>query len=645
MADLSKEEKITLVKSRLSTLELDLSEEQLDFILHPINEACYLKACPGSGKTEVVGIKAAYEISKWKEKFAGIAILSFTKNAAKEISHRIQKHGGTNSTKHPHFVGTIDSWLHGYILQPFGSKIYGYNGKEGDKSYAVIESAKTTGFLQNKDYHIKYEVDKKDKNGKIVYKKDGKSEKKIVPINATEFFLSPEDQPTHNLNSQSFAKSIDYADLKRIKKSFNKDGFCTYQDAEHLCYKVLNSNPQKLKSLAKRFPIVFIDECQDLSQNQLRTFHLLIKSGVKVFLIGDLNQGIYEFRRVDISKIICFINYDKFLRKELSENFRSNQKIVNVAMNLEEYNTNKKSNLIKGNEKELLEKSCILWEYNKNEFYLLPQRFIDKINDCNKVLEKKKASIQINRSTILARAYTTLAGFKNQPNSNLNKIELFANSLACWANSPRTGNDLQNALQQLGKSICLLAYNGKGNHQSQYCPEYYTPVEWRYQLWDLIEKAITYSTGLYPFDSQIWKNWVKKLKIFLEEYWKNFRSPENAWPSVKSKINSPDKKGDVLIAKSFNIINNSNSDKIRMTTFHDVKGETLDAVMVVSSPNKLSKGGHYEHWLTEEESLKEYVRFAYVASSRPKHLLIWAIPKKENNSFVDKIKELGFESE
>lgn len=61
MLNLSIEEKVALVKTRLNTLDRNLSEEQLDFILHPIDKACFLKACPGSGKTEVVGIKAAYE--------------------------------------------------------------------------------------------------------------------------------------------------------------------------------------------------------------------------------------------------------------------------------------------------------------------------------------------------------------------------------------------------------------------------------------------------------------------------------------------------------------------------------------------------------------------------------------------------------
>ncbi len=65
MSELTRENKFKLVNQRINSLDRNLSEEQLDFILHTSNQDCYLKACPGSGKTEVVGIKAAYEICTW----------------------------------------------------------------------------------------------------------------------------------------------------------------------------------------------------------------------------------------------------------------------------------------------------------------------------------------------------------------------------------------------------------------------------------------------------------------------------------------------------------------------------------------------------------------------------------------------------
>ena len=41
--------------------------EQLPSVTSMMTENTYLKACAGSGKTEVVGLKAAYEIKQWNK--------------------------------------------------------------------------------------------------------------------------------------------------------------------------------------------------------------------------------------------------------------------------------------------------------------------------------------------------------------------------------------------------------------------------------------------------------------------------------------------------------------------------------------------------------------------------------------------------
>ena len=655
MPELSHEEKYDLVKLRLKSLDRSLSEEQLDFILHPISQPCYLKACPGSGKTEVVGIKSAYEIAEWKERFVGIAVLSFTKNASKEIADRVKKYGGANAVQHPHFIGTIDSWLHGYILHPHSHSICNFDGisydsqsgnrTKGDKSFMVLDNSTDAAFLNNQNYHLKYKVEIKDSKGNILTYPDGNPKLKDVPFYVTEYFLSHEDKPLSNIIRGEIPSKLKEQDLIAQKNKFYKDGFCTYQDAEYLCLKLLKENQGLLKLLAKRFPNIIIDECQDLSQNQLRIFHLLIENGTKILLVGDINQAIYEFRRVDTNKLSAFINHHKFATNKLTLNYRSNQRIVNVCVGLEKYNTGIEAQKLRGNEKELLSKSCIIWEYNPSELSLLPQKFIDFIISQNINIAEFKQKIAISKCAILSRGHSTLSAFRSSPKEKLDKIEMFTTGLSCWANNPRTGKDMQNALQLFGKSVCLLAYNGNGKNQHHYCPDEYSAMEWRNQLSDLIEQVSNASNNVYPFAGLTWKHWTSKLKIFFEKYWTNFRSPINNWDSVKAKIISPSGLANKQVTDTIKVNQNSYSEKVRMTTFHDVKGETLEAVLIVSAKDKKSKGGHFEHWLSEQPDEKEFVRFAYVASSRPKHLLIWAIPKIANNQFIEKIKDLGFETE
>ena len=98
-----------------------LTLQQLEFITHDISTPCYLEACPGSGKTEVVGIKAGYEIKVWNDQFKGLAILSFTKNASDEINKRVIKYAGNKGDKHPHFIGTFDSVTRKQMCSDFGN--------------------------------------------------------------------------------------------------------------------------------------------------------------------------------------------------------------------------------------------------------------------------------------------------------------------------------------------------------------------------------------------------------------------------------------------------------------------------------------------------------------------------------------------
>ncbi len=256
MPDLSFQQKFDAVKSRLTTFDRNLSEEQLDFILHPIKQACYLKACPGSGKTEVVGIRAAFEIAGWEEKFSGIAVLSFTKNAAKEIADRVKRFGGTNALQHPHFIGTIDLWLHGYILHPFAHLVTGYRGKNSDNGYRLVDNEEHYEYLTPFQTIFSY------------------NPFKVAWVNDYYFECST---PV-NIQSQSRyldLTTISLPDKKNLenKVKFLKAGLTTYSDAEFLCYCLLRDYETILERFVKRFPIIIIDECQDLSNNQLEVLN------------------------------------------------------------------------------------------------------------------------------------------------------------------------------------------------------------------------------------------------------------------------------------------------------------------------------------------------------------------------------------
>ncbi|MCJ8346559.1 UvrD-helicase domain-containing protein, partial [bacterium] len=82
--------------SLLSCRIEEKSIEQLDYIMSSIEKNIYLSACPGSGKTETLALKCAYEFIRWNS-VGGIAVLTFTSCAASVISDRVSQFTGKSN--------------------------------------------------------------------------------------------------------------------------------------------------------------------------------------------------------------------------------------------------------------------------------------------------------------------------------------------------------------------------------------------------------------------------------------------------------------------------------------------------------------------------------------------------------------------
>ena len=86
------------------------------------------------------------------------------------------------------------------------------------------------------------------------------------------------------------------------------------------------------------------------------------------------------------------------------------------------------------------------------------------------------------------------------------------------------------------------------------------------------------------------------------------------------------------------LIDNGNKSKIKIDTIHATKGGSYDAVMVISTRDARGQGGYWENWIDDGD---EITRYGYVACTRPKYLLCWAIPKL-NKAQKMKLENRGF---
>ncbi len=127
-----------------------------------------------------------------------------------------------------------------------------------------------------------------------------------------------------------------YGDKKRENNRLD------YADLEHLCIKLFldeNGEPTRIaREVAQRFDEVMIDEYQDINEVQDALFRAI---GLKsVFMVGDVKQSIYGFRRampeIFLKKREAYPKYDRNLDRypaylTLDRNFRSRKEVTGAV--------------------------------------------------------------------------------------------------------------------------------------------------------------------------------------------------------------------------------------------------------------------------------------------------------------------------
>jgi len=593
-------------KCRLASMTV----QQMTYVLHPIATESYLKACPGSGKTESVAVRAAYLFGAMQWTATGIAFLTFTNNAADVIRERVARSGWASSA-YPHFIGTFDSWLHGYLLNPFGHQTTGFAGKSHDRSVSIIESGSSAGFL-----HAYKTAQPLPACGHVF---------------AHEYYYDPDDSLVFASGERSLdaarakmvwtAKQLD--ELKQIKEAFWKAGFSTYADVETICLRLLRKFPKLAGLVAKRFPFIIVDECQDLGPGQLALLDELRKAGVKLHFVGDRHQAIYSFRKVDAAQVIEFAAQRKFVELPLTENLRSVQPIVSFCGKLVPQGA------ITGRPIDGKVPACVYLTYEKPEdIGALVARFDALLQQ--RELDPAQAVVLARGSTMLARLDPSYA---DEP---LNRTHEFARSLYLW--KAALFEFRNEALQLAGSVIANVFFPQESTKtQSHHQPlSFVSAAAWRLSLARVLGLCVA-DPALVNFD-QTWSKWAALAKHNLPAIVHSVCPVCDA--AIVPSFSAPQGLTQTFVSASFTLPADAET-KLKCSTIHKVKGQTMDAVLVVSSPDARSKGGHWSQWLDPLLEDGEYARFAYVASSRPRYLLAWAIRTPKKKAEIAGISSLG----
>lgn len=255
-------------------MHLDLDDERKHFL--KCNTSIDVAACPGSGKTTLVVAKLAMLARKWPYRTKGICVLSHTNVAQEEIETRLANvPNGSSLLSYPHFIGTIHAFANRFLALP-------YLRSQG--CIDIVINDNLTNELRQKKIVPYWRTIIDNRLGKY---------NSLSDVRICDALLN------YQPNTRQFEQLPQKAkeEIKRVLELSKSLGYFCYDEMFVWARALLEKEQQFCGWLSERFPIVIIDEVQDTNQEQgdlLRRIFPLSSSTI-IQRVGDENQAIYNY--------------------------------------------------------------------------------------------------------------------------------------------------------------------------------------------------------------------------------------------------------------------------------------------------------------------------------------------------------------
>lgn len=284
-----------------------LSAEQQAIINAPLAPLSVV-ACAGSGKTRTA-VRRLVEVRKRLRDHRGwVALLSFSNVAVETFRDSYQ----ALAQNLPSGIGrdrieidTLDGFITSNILRPHA---YRSMGAEHAAFLVMGGEAFLNGFTFKTSTYPR----------SITKMQAG------FRSGAVYFYYANNDK-TSELNT-AYASAI----VSRLGQT----GAYTHNLGRYWCHRVLLEQPAILRALVRRYPHILIDEAQDIGTLHQAILEQLIAAGSQISLIGDPHQGIYEFAGADGKFLSLYGQRPGVESCALTRNYRSVPAILTLANTL-----------------------------------------------------------------------------------------------------------------------------------------------------------------------------------------------------------------------------------------------------------------------------------------------------------------------
>jgi DNA helicase-2/ATP-dependent DNA helicase PcrA len=295
--------------------EFELNEEQQKLLKAPEKRVLGV-AGPGTGKTIVFVHRVCKEIRQNAGRDKAVCALTFTNAATDVIRNRLTKTG--HSAEFPNFLGTIDTFLLQHIVQPYAAAA-GWVPKGGVRLLAGDQETQLHQPECRLDEHH---------NKTSIYKFCFCGGSLDEPI----FHVRTKQGRSVRLDSGQYR---DEALRTKEKDVWEKHGLMTHSDCAYVAARLLTEGEWRHRIAAgfgARFSSLLIDEAQDIGTFRLKALlDLAERSNVDVFLVGDPDQAIYQFRGATPSQLNGLKQQRHFDEYPIPKTYRFGQSICDAS--------------------------------------------------------------------------------------------------------------------------------------------------------------------------------------------------------------------------------------------------------------------------------------------------------------------------
>ncbi|MFH1782866.1 MAG: ATP-dependent DNA helicase [Candidatus Omnitrophota bacterium] len=298
-------------------------------------------AGPGTGKTQLLSVRASNIIRQKKSLPENILILTYTNAAAKAMKERLSKIIGMKG--YDVQVGTFHSFANSIILDSEESANY----LQDRIQITDIEKIRAIEHILD---HTKGLSDIRPFRAPYTYVREIEArigELKREGISPEEFLLyckalKPDGVYVEERHiPKIIALAVVYEQYEKIKEGNNKEMFDArgrydFDDMILLATTSLNNEDTLKKRYQEQFKFIMVDEFQDTNGAQLKfLFSLLKDRSPNICCVGDDDQSIYRFQGASIGNFKELKNkFPRLKTVSLKNNYRSTKEIIDLTQHL-----------------------------------------------------------------------------------------------------------------------------------------------------------------------------------------------------------------------------------------------------------------------------------------------------------------------